>query len=235
MMSVKSYCTLLAKVGHKISGTEEEQADILYKEYYEPDINKYTMKRLSTIHDILNNNDINDLVVLDETRTFSLDYDYKRKPIDEHNTMPHETMEDFLRYRNCAQNIREKKKIRATPELVNQYQHRSKNNVRKRGSDKQDCIRHFLRALLQDVTPFKKVHTYVELAQKLAHYGVSMNNLKNANRKPFVANVIFNNSCNRRLIRKMLKTLNVQSDNNYQEYLDILICPSISNAATIFK
>ena len=236
MKQSKSICTLLAKVGHKIEGDKDKQAKILEREYCNKNINSYTMYRLSTIQDILSkDNDINDLISLSEQRNFSLDYDYKRKPIDNGFTIPFKNMEEFLRYRHTANNLRATKNLRATPMLVEYYQARSKQNVRHWGSSKKDCIRHFIRALIQSVHPFKKELTYAQISNKLSPYGVRLNDLKNANRKPFVANMVFNNSTNRRLIKEMLKSLNIDSNNNYQEYLDLLIHKGISNTAVLYN
>ena len=236
-MLAKSHCTLLAKVGHKIEGDPDVQAIILEHEFNNPEINTYAMKRLSTIQDILSkNNEINDVIMLEEERKFSLDYDYKRKPLADGSTMPHTDIKEFLSYRGCCNYIRAKKEIRATPELVEYYQFRSKQNVRTRGGNKQDCIKHFIRALIQNVHPFNKDGlTYIQIATKLSKHGVTMSNLKNANRKPFVSHVVFNNGENRSLIRQMLKSLAVPTTDNYAPYVELLIHPGISNSAYIFK
>jgi len=236
-MLVKFICTLLAKVGHKLDGDKTTQALILEREFYATEINTYIMKRLSTIQDILSKpNDINDLVMLESVRKFSLDYDYKRKPLADGTTVPHTDMKEFARYHGSCNHIRAKLHKRATPELVEYYQLRSKQNVRQRGGNKQDCIKHFIRALIQNVHPFDKSGlTYREIANKLFPHGVTENDLKNANRKPFVSNVVFNNGTNRSLIRAMLKSLNVATTDNYAKYIDLLVHQGISNSATIFK
>ena len=47
-------------------------------------------------------------------------------------TVPHQTIVDVNIYRGVVSTLRDKKKLRATPELVDYYQHRSKANVRQR-------------------------------------------------------------------------------------------------------
>jgi hypothetical protein len=189
------------------------------------------MKRLSTINDILDDRvDVEDIVMISELKNFSLDYDFKRGvQDDEKTTYPHNTIEDFTRYRAVAENLRNTKKQRATPQLVEYFQHRAKQNVRLRGGNSDDCKRHFLRALIQDVHPFKKEGTSLTIAKRLRYFGVSLNMVKNAKRVPFVSNVVLNCSSNRTLIRKMLRALGFCSEDKYQSWLDILIHKGVSN------
>lgn len=222
---------LLAKVGHKLQGSRDDQAKELWERYYDKEINKYEMKRLSTINDILDDRvDVEDIVMISELKNFSLDYDFKRGVQDDgKTTYPHNTIEDFTRYRAVAENLRNTKKQRATPQLVEYFQHRAKQNVRLRGGNSDDCKRHFLRALVQDVHPFKKEGTSLTIAKRLRYFGVSLNMVKNAKRVPFVSNVVLNCSSNRTLIRKMLRALGFRSEDKYQSWLDILIHKGVSN------
>ena len=225
---------LLAKVGHKLQGSKAEQAQALWKHYFDEEIESYEMKRLSTFQDILDpNSPIEDIVMVTEIRKYSLDYDYKRKPMLGGATVPHQHVNDIVRYRGVVGNLREKKKLRATPERVEYYQSRAKQNVRSRGTSKEDCLRHFLRGLTQCVYPFKPYDGYGDILKRLSCFGVTLNKLKNAKRTPFVANVIFNSSANRSYIRKMLKHLGYQSKDNYQEWLDLLVHKGLSNPVTM--
>ena len=54
-MSVNSRAVypLLAKVGHKLEGDKESQAQELWKHYHDEEIETYEMKRLSTFQDIV--------------------------------------------------------------------------------------------------------------------------------------------------------------------------------------
>ena len=227
---------LLAKVGHKLHGDKEEQAQTLWEHFYDKEIETYIMNRLSTFRDVIDENcPIEDIIMLSEPRKYSLDFDYKRKPEDGGNTVPHKTIDDINLYRGVVNTLRDKKKLRATLELVECYQHRSKANVRQRFSKKEDCLRHFLRALTQCVYPFKSYDSYVSVAIVLKEYGVTVDKLKNARRAPFTAGVVFNNSANRTYIRKMLKALGYTSTDNYQEWLDLLIHKGLSNPVTMFS
>jgi len=155
-MPVK-YCTLLAKVGHKLEGDTQEQAQTLWDEYYNENINHYTMKRLSTFQEILSDkNDVEDIVMIDSERPFSLDYDYKRKIVKNNLTVPHKNLKDFFRYRAVTDNLRNKHKKRATPELVEIYQARAKQNLRQIGGNKQDCIKH---SILQRLSSYGNIET----------------------------------------------------------------------------
>ncbi len=192
MSNKKVIYPLLAKVGHKIDGDKEEQAKTLWKHYFDEGIETYIMKRLSTFRDVVDPNlAIADIIMLDEVRKYSLDYDYKRKPLSDGTTVPYETVND-------VSTLREKKKLRATPKLVEFYQSRSKQNVRMRFSNKEDCLRHFLRALTQCVYPFKSYNGYGQVLSDIGRFNVTTDKLKNARRTPFVANVVFNNSKNRK-------------------------------------
>jgi hypothetical protein len=227
---------LLAKVGHKLNGTDEEQAKALWDHFYDKEIETYTMKRMSTFRDVIDKNSpIEDIIMLSETRKYSLDFDYKRKPVKGGSTVPHQTIVDVNIYRGVVSTLRDKKKLRATPELVEYYQHRTKANVRQRFSNKEDCLRHFLRALTQCVHPFESYDGYVSIVITLKDYGVTMDKLKNARRVPFTAGVVFNNSTNRTYIRKMLKALGYTSPDNYQAWLDLLIHKGLSNPVTMFN
>ncbi|NOR55186.1 MAG: hypothetical protein GQ531_03160 [Sulfurovum sp.] len=226
---------LLAKVGHKLEGDKESQAKELWEHYHDEEIQTYEMKRLSTFQDILDSKSlIEDIVMLQQTRKYSLDFDYKRKPIEGGGTVPHKHVDDIVRYRGVVGNFREKKKIRATPEKVEYYQARAKQNVRSRGTNKEDCLRHFLRALTQCVYPFKSYDGYVDIVKKLKSFDVTIDKLKNARRTPFVAQVVMNNSSNRSYVRKMLKALGYPSDDNYKEWIDLLMHKGLSNPVTMY-
>jgi len=227
---------LLAKVGHKLQGNKEAQAQALWEHFYDEEIETYIMNRLSTFRDVIDDNSpIEDIVMLSEPRKYSLDFDYKRKPVKGGGTVPHKTIMDINLYRGVVNTLRDKKKLRATPELVEYYQHRSKANVRQRFSKKEDCLRHFLRALTQCVYPFQPYDGYVSIVIALKKYGVTIDKLKNARRAPFTAGVVFNSSENRTYIRKMLKALGYTTTDNYQAWLDLLIHKGLSNPVTMFN
>lgn len=229
---------LLAKVGHKLAGSPKEQAIEFWSHYDDDEIERYEMNRFSSIQEILaDGNSIDDLVMLSEIRKYSLDYDFKRKPIDNGFTIPHLVMTDFLRYRQSASNLRDKKGLRATIERVDYYQSRAKQNVRGRGSAKADCIRHWLRAQMQAVYPFTKIEgvSFSQIAKKLSDYGVSVSNIKDARRNVFIQNMVLNSSANRRVIRDLLKLFKYKTNDDYQEFLDLLIHKGISNGQSLFS
>jgi len=227
---------LLAKVGHKLDGNKEEQAQTLWEHFHNKEIETYEMKRLSTFRDVIDDNSpIGDIIMLSETRKFSLDYDYKRKPLSNGTTKPFKTIHDVVRYRAVVSTLRDKKKQRATLKDVEYYQSRSKQHVRMRGGTLKDCKRHFLRALTQQVHPFQSFGSYTQVLRSLRYFDIGMDMLKNAKRNPFVANVVMNNSENRKYIRDMLKALGYTSDDNYQAWLDLLIHKGLSNPVTMLS
>lgn len=229
---------LLAKVGHKLTGSKDEQAQEFWKHYYDEEIETYEMNRFGSIQEILSeDNPIDDFIMLSEKRKWSMDYDFKRKPIGNGKTVPHTVMNDFLRHRQSSSNIREKKGLRATIERVDYYQSRAKQNVRGRGSARADCIRHWLRAQMQAVHPFTKIEgvSFSQIAKKLSDYEVSISNIKDARRNVFIQNMVLNSSVNRRTIRDLLKLFNYETDDNYQGFLDLLIHKGISNGQALFS
>ncbi len=229
---------LLAKVGHKLAGSKDEQAIEFWQSYYDEDIETYVMNRFTSIQEILSDdNPIDDFLMISEIRKRSMDYDFKRKPIGNGKTVPHAVMNDFLRHRQSASNIREKKGVRATIERVDYYQSRAKQNVRGRGSSKDDAVRHWLRAQMQSVYPFTTIEgvSFSQIAKKLSDYSVSVSNIKDARRNVFIQNMVLNSSANRRLIRELLKLFNYETNDNYQEFLDLLIHKGISNGQSLFS
>ena len=227
---------LLAKVGHKLNGSKEEQAKALWEHFHDKEIEIYEMKRLSTFRDVIDENSpIEDIIMLSEKRKYSLDYDYKRELLSDGTTRPHKTVHDIVCFRAVVSTLRDKKNQRAIPNDVKTYKDRSKQNVRMRFSNKEDCLRHFLRALTQCVYPFKSYNGYGQLLSDLGRFNVTMDKLKNARRTPFVANVVFNNSANRKYIRVMLEALNYTSNNKYKEWIDLLIHKGLSNPVTMFN
>ncbi len=229
---------LLAKVGHRLDGSRDEQARTLLEHCHDTEIKTYDQIRLSTILDVLDDDsDTNDIVMMTEEKKYGLDYDFKREVLSDGSTRPFKTMDEFKAHRAVMNTLRKKKGIRATPELVNYYANRSKQNVRNRGSSQADCVRHFCRALIQGVHPFNSdVPKYDHIVNRFAYtkVTVTVNSLKNAKRVPFVSNVIFNSTSNRALIRYMLKRMHYESDNNFKDWIDLLVNRGLSNPVTMF-
>ncbi len=229
---------LFARIGHRLIGTKKEQALSLWEHFRDEEIETYTMKRLSTVSEIFNDKSpINDIVMLSDARKFGLDYDYKRELLSDGTTKPHATMESFYKFRAVTNTLRDKKGIRATPQRVKFYADRAKLNVRQRGGNEADCIRHFCKALVQGIYPFNsECAEYKYIANRLRQdFKVTVDKLKNAKRTPFSSNVVFNNSKNRSIIKKMLIRLGYERDNNYKEFFDLLIHKGLSNPVTMFK
>jgi len=230
-------CPLLAKSGHRLTGDKHAQGRALWAHYYDEDIQYYVQKRLSTIKTVLfEKSPINDIIMLEEPKRFSMDYDYKRELLSDGSTRPFKDIDTFKRVRGVVSTLRDKKKMRATPELVSFYAQRSKQGVRVRGSSQDDCIRHICRALVQGVYPFSiDIPRYQYIVNRFAGMKlyVTIDQLKNAKRQPFVGNIVFNNSTNRSLIRSVLKQFHYKSESNYQEWLDLLIHRGLSNPATM--
>lgn len=229
-MKKNRVCTILAKAGHKVSGTQDEQAEWMLKHYEDGQIEKYSFTTLSSIQDIINENCvINDLVSIPEERVISVDYDFKRRPINENDTMPIKDLDEFTMYRQSQDYLRRLGQ-RATIDSVDYKFKRAKQGVRKTGSNKAFCARHILRALLQGVKPFPKLSmSYFSLAILLREYSVTVSKIKHAKGARFASNMIQDSTANRSHIRKILRLLNIETNNNYKDFLELLLHKKITN------
>lgn len=229
-MKNKSVCTLLAKAGHKILGNKDDQANWIVEHYEDREIEKYTFITLSSMQDIIDENCVNnDLVSIEEERVISLDYDYKRYPLNANDTRPMKNLDEFKKARQSVEYLRRLGQ-RASVDAVDYKYQRSKQNVRKTGSNKAFCTRHILRGLLHEVKPFNKpTLSYPQIAILLKEYGVNLSKVKHAKGARFAPNMISDTTANRSYIRKILKLLEIKSDNNYREFLEILLYKKISN------
>ena len=227
---VESICTLLAKAGHKVPGDKNEQAQWMLDHYNDSDIQIYEYTRLSNIQAILDEDDpIDDLVSVHEKRKISLDYDYKRKPVNEHDTAPHKDLDSFFKYRQSCNYVRRLGR-RATIDAVEYKHHLAEQNVRKVGSNKEFCARHVLRALMNEVKPFKKLNmTYRELAYLLKDFRVNTSKIKRAKGETFTPYTISDTTSNRACIRKILRLLGYKTRTNYKNFLELLLHKDISN------
>jgi len=224
-------CTLLAKAGHKIIGSKEEQMEQILAWLENESIPANSVKNLSTLKDIFNpKSSIDDLVMLSHDVKVNVDYDYKRKLNSDGTTSPFRTIDEMTKYRGSANYLRNVKKQRASASEVAYCAYLAKQNVRRGSSPRKFAINHFLRALVQQVSPFVRFEcSYEVIGEILRDYGVSSSHLKNAKRFPFKANVIANTGSNRKLIRGMLKALNYEDKKEvFQKFFDILIFKEVS-------
>lgn len=219
-------CTLLAKAGHKLSGTKEEQAAQILAWLADESITTYPVQNLSSLKEIFNTkSSIDDLVMVTREVKVNVDYDYKRKLNSDGTTSPFRNIEEMTKYRGSANYLRNVKKQRASASEVAYCAHLAKQNVRRGSSPRKFAINHFLRALVQQVPPFVRFDCgYEVLSEILREYGVSASHLKNAKRFPFKANVVANTGSNRKLIRGILKALNYEdSKENFEQFYNLLI------------
>ena len=227
---VETICTLLAKAGHKVPGDKDEQAQWMLDHYDDPDIQIYKYTRLSNIQAILDENDpIEDLVSVHEERKISLDYDYKRKPVNANDTVAHSDVDEFTKYRQSCNYVRRLGR-RATVNAVEYKHHLAEQGVRKVGSNKEYCARHVIRALMNEVKPFKKLNmTYGELARLLNEFKVNISKVKRAKKEIFSPYTVSDTTANRACIRKILRLLGYQTRTNYKNFLELLLHKDISN------
>lgn len=229
-----STCTILAKAGHKISGTKNEQAQWILDHYRDEKIQKYRFTTLSSVRDIIDENIvIDDLVSLPQERVISLDYDYKRHPVSDSDTAPHKDINQFTKFRQSAsylKNLGERASINA----VDYKYKRAEQGIRKTGSNKKFVARHILRGLLQGVKPFKNPDmSYARLAILLQEYGVNISQIKHAKSTKFTPNMVEDTSGNRVIIRQILRLLNYKTRTNYKNFLKLLLHQKITNADQI--
>lgn len=232
----KTICTLLAKAGHKISGTKNEQAEWIIKHYEEDvDIKDYTFSTLAGFQNIIDeNNPIEDLVSIPQKRIISLDYDFKRYPINEHDTAPHKDINQFMKYRQSAEYLKRLKQ-RATIDAVDYKYQRALQNVRKTGSNKAFCVRHIIRGIVHKIEPFGDLGmSYPTIAFTLKEFGITLSQVKHAKSARFTPNMIQDTTANRAIIRKILKLLGYQkTKSNYSEFLELLLHKRISNPEAV--
>jgi hypothetical protein len=224
-------CTLLAKAGHKIIGSNEEQMKQIEAWMEDDSIRTNTVRNLSTLKDIFNpKSSVDDLVMVSHDVKVNVDYDFKRKLNSDGTTSPFRNIDEMTKYRGSANYLRNVKKQRASASEVAYCAHLAKQNVRRGSSPRKFAINHFLRALVQQVSPFVRFDcSYEVLSEILRDDGVSASHLKNAKRFPFKANVIANTGSNRKLIRGLLKALNYEDKKEvFQKFFDILIFKEVS-------
>ncbi len=225
-MEGERICTLLAKAGHKLSGSKEEQMEQIAVWLKDESIPTNAVKNLSTLKDIFSQkSSADDLVMIARGVKVNVDYDYKRKLNSDGTTAPFCNIDEMTKYRGSANYLRNVKKQRASAQEVAYCAHLAKQNVRRGSSPRKFAINHFLRALVQKVPPFVEFEcSYEVIGEILKDYGVSASRLKNAKRFPFKANVISNTGSNRKLIRGMLKALNYEdSKENFEQFYNLLI------------
>lgn len=234
MKKNRQVCTISAKAGHKILGTKDEQAQWIEEHYKDDKVETYKFSRLAGLQDIINEECIiDDVVSIVEERVISLDYDYKRVPIDGRDTRPVRNVDEFKKMRQSADYLRRLGQ-RAIVDAVDYKFQRAKQGVRKTGSNKSFVARHILRGLVHEVKPFYKLDlSYSQLAFKLREYGVTLSKVKHAKSARFAANMILDTTVNRSHIRKILRLLEIKTDNNYKEFLELLLHKKITNESEV--
>ena len=230
-----SICTLLAKAGHKVQGSKDEQANWIMKHYEDSEIYNYSFTTLAGIQDIIkDDNPVKDLVSLPQVRIISLDYDYKRYPINGHDTAPHKDINQFMKYRQSAGYLKRLKQ-RASIDAVDYKYQRALQNVRITGSNKAFCTRHILRGIVHKIVPFGDLDmSYSAIAFTLREFGVNLSQVKHAKSARFTPYMIQDTTGNRSHIRKILKVLGYKKTNsNYAEFLELLLHKRISNPEAV--
>lgn len=228
-------CTLLAKAGHKVLDSKDAQAQWIMKHYEDSEIYTYSFTTLANIQDIIKkDNPIEDLVSLPQERIISLDYDYKRYPINGSDTVPHKDINQFMKYRQSATYLKRLKQ-RASIDAVDYKYKRALQKVRRTGSNRAFCVRHMLRGIVHKIEPFRDLGmSYSTIAFTLKEFGVNTSQLKHAKSVRFTPFMIQDTTGNRSIIRKMLKALGYPKTNsNYAEFLELLLHKRISNPEVV--
>lgn len=149
-------------------------------------------------------------------------------------TVPFSNIEEANLYRGCSKNLRAIG-LKAHCFRVEYAVYLAKNRVKKRGSSREFTTRHFLRGLIQGIKPFPDAIglSYRDVANSLEHCGVTVSKVKEANRSPFVFNVIDNTSANRKLIKFLLEAFGLGA--LYGEVVQILVFKGLSNGPEIIQ
>lgn len=230
----ESICTILAKAGHKVDGEKDEQAIWMLEHYEDADIQQYEFTTLSNIQDIVSEvNPIDDLVSIPQESKISLDYDYKRYPINGNDTAPHKDVNQFMKYRQSSGYLRRLGQ-RGTVDAVDYKYKLAEQNVRKTGSNKQFALRHVLRAMVHGVKPFSIPNlSRSRLSILLQEFGVTVSKLGHAKESVFTPYMVSDTTANRAYIRKILRKLGYRTRTNYKNYLDLLLHKKISNTEDV--
>lgn len=229
-----SITTILAKAGHSLDGDKDEQATWMLEHYEDDEITQYEFTTLSNIQDIVSEtNPVDDLVSLPQKRKISLDYDYKRYPVNANDTKPHKNVNQFMKYRQSMGYLRRLNQ-RATVDAVEYKYNLAQQGIRKTGSNREFVIRHILRALLHGVKPFRvPTLSRTKLAFLLQEFGVTVSKLGHAKESVFTPYMVSDTSGNRALIRKVLRKLEIRTRTNYKNYLDLLLHKKITNTEDV--
>lgn len=230
----RSIATILAKGGHSLKGNQDEQASWMLEHYEDENIRQYGFNTLSNIQDIVSEtNPVDDLVSLPQKRKISLDYDYKRYPVNATDTSPHKNVNQFMKYRQSMGYLRRLNQ-RATVNAVEYKYNLAEQGIRKTGSNREFCIRHILRGLLHGVKPFSiPTLSRTKLAFLLQEFGVTVSKLGHAKESVFTPYMISDTNGNRALIRKVLRKLGIRTRTNYKNYLELLLHKKITNTEDV--
>jgi hypothetical protein len=166
------------------SGYQKKSGDEMIEIYRDPVTREVIVAQLTTMQDILDGK-ARDLVRVGVRKVASLDYDYKRVPLQDGsgNTRPPDTVEEVDRQRQAAKTLRKatptKNAQRATPDAVAMRQ----QGITMRGGTEQAIRRQVLRAIVQDIGQWRPPGlTDKDIAQRLE---VSGDTVKNQKRQPF--------------------------------------------------
>ena len=184
----------IAKCGHQIRGTYDDQAAQLEEYHNSEEIGTWRVSPLSSAQKIWDGK-VEDLISLPEDRRVNVDYDFKVIPDGFGGVRPPHDIEEFLSIRETVDNIRRTPKPdqsgygrparRATIDRVLL----ARAGLRIRGSEEETLRRMFIYAIAQDLTGlYPRDSTGSKITQsKLAELaGVSITDIKNARRRSYV-------------------------------------------------
>lgn len=144
------------------------------------EIRKYSRDGLSTYNQLLSGKLLDYVGKADEIEV-NLDFDYKRELLEDDSTRAWNSVDDHLDARKAARYLRQKRKVKATPDLVSFYS----SNVKIRTTTRAAVGLQILKAI---VAPDSVWYQDLKNKEIIAKLGVEQHDVGNAKRRKFVPN-----------------------------------------------
>ena len=185
----------IAKCGHQLQGSVDEQADHLDAYRNSEDIGTWRLSHLASAQKIWDRK-VKDLIRLEpEERRVNVDFDFKVIPDGVGGFRPPKDLEEFQTIRETSDNIRRKPKpdvngcVRPAKRATIDRVLLARAGLRVRGTEEETLRRMFLYAIAQNILELYPRNgegymiTQLELAGRA---GVSITDIKNARRRKFI-------------------------------------------------
>lgn len=161
-----------------VHGSLKMELEALMEYHNDKKIRKYTRNGLSTYNQLLTGKLLDYVGKANEIQV-NLDFDYKRELLDDGSTRPWKSVDDHLDARKAARYLRQKRKVKATQDLVNCYM----SNVKVPTTTKAAVELQVLKAI---VAPDSLWYQGLKNKEIIAKLGVEQHDVGNAKRRKYV-------------------------------------------------